>query len=606
MATLEGCTNTTQAAPGSWNLRLVLANGEQFVGWECYISGVAQGLPDVTNPGYGVVGAPAGVYDCVGTYLDVDGMPLTENCVMTVTAQPHDGCPTGPVEVGESVELSIPNTDPDATYQHIINGVMSTITGGTVNVLTGEPGTVTVSSICCTGNDATVDSKCESHPCADTTVVSEAVVGDVGDRHSYSKRQAFNCDETLVLLSNGGNGIYNVSDQVQVDSVPITSRSVFSCKDPNLVFGVARDSNNNNDRSLFVSYDIATDTPTTFFDASDYYSSTGCDVTIGDFEGTIQDDRCVVLRVKCPTSGIDELVALDITGPYSATNNNVIGTLPTPTSFFNHAGFDLTCSYIYIASTNAQSEYQIHTPTFNQIGNQSNATGNFSTSHGDFAILPDGTPGGRTGYLTVAGSGENFLDFATNTWISGGSSGDAQNRHLSALSTKNCRGLYLSTDLRAGRDSHLVQVDGNLNQIWELNLGALGSGTGSQAQGAISPCGTYFVYTSSKSGDVRDYIVKLDNSACPQLEPMVCEHYYCEVRINDIDPKDDETCLPVTFVRNLDGTISFINPNAFPVAVVVTEGATSAIPSNGLTIPANGLPNVAVGADNFCFDTVCP
>ena len=536
--TMEGCPSGPLVAPADFNLRLVLAPGHVFVSWQCFVNGVDQELPDQSNPGYGVVGAPAGEYVCLGTYIDGDGVSQTFRCDIEVTAPAHEGCPaTGEVNVGDVVDLTAPHgLAAPVTYQHVINGVLSADTSASPSLSTAAPGEVTVSTTVCTegGVDNPPTTKCSRHPCAQTTVIEEVQVGAVGDTHSYSKRRAFSCDGSKVLLSNGGNGIFDTTTLQQIDSAPLTSRSVFSCKDPDLIFGVAR--NSANDRANFVAYNHVTNTTTVLFDAADYYGESGCDVTIGEFEGTVQNDEFVVLQVECPSG--TELVSLQLTGPYSAGNTNVLASIPRP-SIANHSGYDLTGDYIFIATGDQGDQYIIYDRFFNVLGTEANATGAVDTAHGDFFI----TQGGNTGYLTVDDNGENFLDFATNTWTQITSSGITKNRHVSGVASINCPGLFFSTNSLTTRDSFLTMLDANLNVAWELNLGVLGSTLSFQAQpkGTISPCGDMLLYTSDRSGSPRDYIIRLDNSACPEIEPVApkeCKHFYCSF---EVVAEDDPT-----------------------------------------------------------------
>jgi len=190
-------------------------------------------------------------------------------------------------------------------------------------------------------------------------------------RHSYSRRQPWNSDETLIDVGN--KLIDGDSYQFVVDSVPMTSERVWSNLDPNTMFGF---SFYNDVRNRFVRFQTDSGELTDVVILLEY---TNC--TIGKGEGTLSNDDKKVLFICQDKNNNDTLIS------YSLDTHRVLGTHQIAGEI-NWAGFSQSGKYIVVEVKRPGDKVKVllrYSPTL---------TGEFLLTkrrhHGDFGVDQNG------------------------------------------------------------------------------------------------------------------------------------------------------------------------------------------------------------------------
>lgn len=363
---------------------------------------------------------------------------------------------------------------------------------------------------------------CDRCPCSSTTLVEIKDISTTKTQH-YSTRTAFNCDSDCILLYGSGQVTTNDLNANQKQIIPLSFESHFSDNYSNLIWG-NRFANGSN--SSFGTYDILSGQYTEYFNANSFFGSTGCNITIGDFKGVVQDDKCVVLLVQCGAN--KTMVSLDLDVPSSSSN--VLGMLPFPTSG-NWAGFSPNCQYIYVYQDSLS--FRIYDPTLSSVVYADTLPGGdvFNQSHMDWGVAENGD-----NIMGVVFSGSNgFISPVTQSWgeFTGNSAPSATSAsHISGLASKKCPGVFFVSeynDFNAGLNtsSYLINVkpDGSGGYTSELltDLGNIGSTANSYAEtakGSISPCGEFALF--NKPGPVTS-LITFDSSACQSTGPVTVD-----------------------------------------------------------------------------------
>jgi len=435
-------------------------------------------------------------------------------------AQSGINCSETPVYTNNDFTLNVNSNLNNATCTWQTNG-QTIATGTSLTTQIAQPGTYSYSVTCCTegGGNPT---NCEKHPCSGSTVGSERrVSNNVASPgrelyQRYSRAQAYNADETKFVLTGSGTICFNRATGNQFASLPVTSEHTWSEYDPDLIWGVVW-SPDGNDR--FVLMDINNTGA-----AITYYSRPGCKLTIGDYEGRVQQDKRVVLRVRCGAN--DEFVALDL----STIPATTLGTWSNPPAWANWAGFSNDGSLIMVGSGAVDNTFTVFNPNFNAIWSGS-IDAPYALQHGDFVTMPNGsnvfiiTTDQKTSYINLETQEFGFLSVK-----------QSNSGHISGLASKNCPGLYFASDTYPGQISYLHQLNDDMSVAWSLNIGDISGGRENyedQTKGTISPCGNYLLYSSPKSGTAEVYEISINNNSCPLVNnnnpQQQCETYVCEV-----------------------------------------------------------------------------
>jgi len=327
--------------------------------------------------------------------------------------------------------------------------------------------------------------------------------------HGYSRRQAVNADETKLVLTSSKTVVYDIvdGDAVNPKSVNISSEVMWSEAEPNILFGTQY---SGNFASKLVALNVATDETVTLFDVQQLGLNASHNITIGDYEGHIQQDRYVVLRITGEATGTDKLISLDLSTPSEQP--------------FNWAGFSPDGNTIVSQSGAADALYSVHNADFSYIvGPISIVPGSaFRFAHMDWVTMPSGES------ILVAATDQNNSAFKPrlNSWSSLETTislnGISNSGHISGLASKKVPGIYLASDTFPNQDSYIVKLKGeqDIGIDWFINIGEIWGGRDNyadQTKATISPTGKYIIYNQPVAGVAQTFLMTMDNSDCPVI-----------------------------------------------------------------------------------------
>jgi len=338
--------------------------------------------------------------------------------------------------------------------------------------------------------------------------------------HGYSKRQAVNADETKLVLTHSSTKVFDIVDGKAVNptNINISSEVMWSEFDPNILFGTQYSGNY---ASKFVSYNISTNETISHFDVQQLGVTAPHNLTVGDYEGHVQQDRFVVLRMTNDSVGTDKLIALD----FSTTPATILGELDTPSSpKFNWASFSPDGKTIVIQNGAADGIYSVHNPDFSYIVGPTSTppNTNFRFEHMDWVVLDSG----ENVLVVATDQNQSIFKPRTDSWISLGttinSNGISNSGHISGLTSKNSPGIYLASDTYPNQDSYIVKLAGdqNISIDWFINIGEIWGGRenyNNQTKATISPTGKYVIYNKPVAGVAQTFLITMDNSGCPSI-----------------------------------------------------------------------------------------
>jgi len=339
--------------------------------------------------------------------------------------------------------------------------------------------------------------------------------------HSYSKRQAVNADETKLVLTSSNTVIYDIvdGDAVNPKNINLSSEVMWSELEPDILFGTQY---SGNFASKLVAHNVTTDETVTLFDVQQLGLSPSHSLTVGDYEGHIQQDRYVVLRMSGESTGTDKLISLDL----STTPATVLGELDTPSEQpFNWAGFSPDGKTIVSQSGAADAIYSVHNADLSFIVGPNVITPgstNFRFAHMDWVSMPNGES------ILVAATDQNNsvfnprLDSWTSLETTISLNGISNSGHISGLASKQAPGIYLASDTFPNQDSYIVKLKGeqDISIDWFINIGEIWGGRENyvdQTKATISPTGKYIIYNRPVAGVAQTFLMTMDNSACPTL-----------------------------------------------------------------------------------------
>ncbi len=206
-----------------------------------------------------------------------------------------------------------------------------------------------------------------------TSLVRVTNDGDEFDRgvHHYSKRQVWNSDGSLMLLSKS---ILDANDySVFREQLKVSSAMNWSNTNPHIVFGVSYDPEPN----ALVSWNVVTD-ETVLIEKFDKYSA----CSFGDGEGNLSnDDRFILLACKIADSEDKYLVSYDI------ARKLVLGEIQAHENF-NWGSFTRTGKYVIVENNSGPLETRELIRYSMDLKDKFVLT--HKVEHGDLALTPEG------------------------------------------------------------------------------------------------------------------------------------------------------------------------------------------------------------------------
>ncbi len=190
-----------------------------------------------------------------------------------------------------------------------------------------------------------------------------------GQYHQYSKRSAFNLDETKVWI--GGGMVDLNSGKLYPKHFPTASESQWSNTDPNIHFGFVYQSN------TFLSFNVVTGERRTLIQLNGYKNC-----RMGHGEGSVSnDDRYVVAACENNSNQL-ELISVDL------EQGTVLGNI-RPHSSYNWAGFSQSGRYIIVEHNDYPTNTRRELVRYDRFFNNETKIAD-ETAHGDFGIDENG------------------------------------------------------------------------------------------------------------------------------------------------------------------------------------------------------------------------
>lgn len=618
------CPTSPQLAPASWSIPTLTLGPN-----ETYVSGswVSDPLINGSSAGNNVSNVIAGTYNLTfdGVYTDANGINQNQTltCQVVVEGLEHNGCPDSDVEQGNSVTLTVPNIN-GATYEHTVNGQIQTNSTPSITISNTETGQVSVTTEVCTEGDvnstSTTCRECdEPCPCPESVLSAPQLISSTS-LHQYSVRPVTNADETLAVLDltsppYATSIVYDIENGQNLGWPGVNGAATWSCIDPDIIWGVR-----NSPSPRFYRRNFTAGTETVV-----YTPPAGTTLLqMGKGQGVVQRDECVALNEI--TNGVESVVILDLTtSPATVVHRFTVPDFGN--GEFKWVRMSKDCSRFLVLVQNTGSgdgfdpannqliSYETGDPAI-QNGQPINANLGLQldpTSHADFISMPNGSE-----WFYSVGGGHFAQNIQTGERVEIGY--QSSFGHISGLASCHCPGLvlwsperYLGNGNLEGGPMTLTQYDDNFNIVWQtqipFNHGTMGDYP-SDPMASISRCGKY-IFVRSDNGSaapdaVREYMITLDNGACPRETAPECVTYTCNYNVVPIIGGGGD-CLKAEFEYNADGSITIVNPNSTPITITPVGG--SIIAQN--TIPANGsitLQSNEYSLDdnsNLCILTAC-
>lgn len=336
-------------------------------------------------------------------------------------------------------------------------------------------------------------------------------------RHHYSKRQAWNQDETLIDL---GSRIVDAKTYREVlPYEPLSSARNWSSLNPDMLIGI-RYREKGNELVTFNVRSKEYDLIHTF----DKYDK----CTFGQGEGNVtDDDRRVVVTCVSDESGETHIIAFDI------ADRRELGMLVAEKNL-NWASFSPSGDYILVEN----NDYPDPAPQIIRYDPQLGSTMillDGKPEHGDFAVNADGDEV----YVMLDASDIRYLRLADGMTVSLGKKGRLAALdfgHLSCRAARRPGWCYFSTSghqllgaIRLGTpksESFLTRftrkpsgTDSVIIELWGYHRSSE-KDYAAQAKASVSPSGRAIIFTSDWNGEHPDddYILEVDTLA-PDVTP---------------------------------------------------------------------------------------
>lgn len=319
-------------------------------------------------------------------------------------------------------------------------------------------------------------------------------------QHNYSKRQAWNLDETMLDV---GGKILDVTNNYQIiDSLNMSLEHQWSYTDANLLYGLKYDPT----AIHFVSYDISNGQETHIYTFSGYDNC-----TMGDYEGSSSIDDRYVLLACTDSSGNKDLISFDIVA------KSVLGKLQAESNF-NWGTFTLSGSYILVENNRPgapDSERKQIRYDRNLRNPQLLLTG---TQHGDMGLDDNGDDV----YVMIDWDYIFYIRIKDGARVNLGITNRAGNGHVSCKAYKRPGWCYFSSRDQYQRifaakigaipnaavitDSRGREVIPGIAvmEMWGFSK-ASSSTYQNHAKASVSPSGTKIVYSSDWWGNLNPH-----------------------------------------------------------------------------------------------------
>jgi len=285
--------------------------------------------------------------------------------------------------------------------------------------------------------------------------------------HSYSKRQTWNADESLLMV---GSKVTNASTYNMIYRPPLTVENVWSTTNPDILYGMS-----SSNRSKLVQHNVKTRKNT------DIVTLSGYDIcTIGAYEGSQSDNnRYIVLSCE-KSSGTIDLISIDI------MNKKILGQTRAE-SDYNWASVSRSGKYIIVENNKPGSNEKDRKLFRYDI--------NFKSKQ---LIL--------TGIRLK--DGKEFKIDITNR---------AGNGHLSCRAIRRSNWCYFSSRDQ-GQRMGAFQVGNGIKKVelWGFSKSSY-SAYKNQAKMSVSPSGRKLIFSSdwvsnsNNSKETNEYILELDD-----------------------------------------------------------------------------------------------
>jgi len=327
--------------------------------------------------------------------------------------------------------------------------------------------------------------------------------------HFYSRRQAWNSDESLVLL---GTSIYRFpSMQLLVSTIPLSSEWNWSNESPNKLFGVYFGPKPNQ----LVSWSINENKIHVIHKFSEYEKC-----NIGQGEGNISNDDKFIVLICSKTDDDKDLISFNL------QSRTVLGIHPAD-SRINWASFSQSGKYVVVEHNTLKEVEAEEVVRFNPDFTDPTLLIT-QRSHGDLGIDEDGNDVLvmiNTNHIqTVRLHDGARTKLKIGSWLSSFSFG-----HVSCRNTNRPGWCYLSTGgrnraigaIKLGAAKKQVSRDSLPNAPFESGIRAFeywthhnstSSTYWAQPKASASPSGRRVVFTTDWDGQfpIRDYVIDID------------------------------------------------------------------------------------------------
>ena len=292
--------------------------------------------------------------------------------------------------------------------------------------------------------------------------------------HSYSKRQAWNADETKIDISRK---ILDVENNYKVlETHPLSGERNWSNINPNVLYGLSR---NPTKLNTFSKYNISTGKVTHLREFIVYESC-----TIGDYEGSLSvDDNYVLLACK-NSNGKKELVSYDI------ANNEVLGKI-SAASDFNWGSFAQSGKYIIVENNAPGQNKKRELVRYDK--NLENKKVILDTSeHGDLGLDDNGDDV----YVFMAWDIISYVRLRDGALTELSITNRAGNGHVSCRAIKRPGWCYISTRNQHQRIAAVkISEKDSVVEVWGFSKSS-SHNYDAQPKASVSPSGRKIIFSS--------------------------------------------------------------------------------------------------------------
>lgn len=306
--------------------------------------------------------------------------------------------------------------------------------------------------------------------------------------HQYSKRRAWNSDETLISV---GEKIIDAETFAPVlDYIPLTSERVWSHLNPDRMYGF---SGSGGKLNRLLSFDISSGDTSLVFEFSQFQKC-----TIGDWEGDISDDDRYLLAACRYSNGSGKALSLDL------VNQEIMGSIDLPNKF-NWGGFSHSGRYVLI-EINQGFQGNMSLTRYSPSLQDPQVIARYPY-HGDFGVDSNGDDV----YVMIDGKGIHYVVLKSGEFVQLGNNGESGwgGGHLSCRNVKTSGSCFYSKV--SGDGIGEVDLDPNSPnfELWGLSR-SNGGGYDSQPKASVSPSGRQIIFASDwyGSSSVNAFVVE--------------------------------------------------------------------------------------------------